>query len=184
MKTSHTFRSHKFGQDDIRGKISYLYTAKQKHFSVTIDCIRFPIRRFPLYTYSMHLTHLVVKWLRRYKSLVGYHKQKYISPSYYTSFFSCLSLSLLLKPTTPIFSTISLEFGSIGMALSVKLGSKQYWDILSLYKRIHRKFLSKLFLTTFFGIFKEFRIIRKRKVGYDVTNTSLECRNKLEFCVF
>ena len=31
---------------------------------------------------------------------------------------------------------------------------------------------------------KEFRIIRKRKVGYDVTNTSLECRNKLEFCVF
>ena len=23
------------------------------HFSVTVDCVRFPIRRFPLYTYSM-----------------------------------------------------------------------------------------------------------------------------------
>ena len=25
-------------------------------FSVTIDCVRFPIRRFPLYTYSMVVT--------------------------------------------------------------------------------------------------------------------------------
>ena len=33
-----------------------------------------------------------------------------------------------------------------------------------------------------FSFRKEFRITRKRKVRYDVTNTSLECRNKLEFC--
>ena len=33
--------------------LTYARTSLMTSFSVTIDCVRFPIRRFPLYTYSM-----------------------------------------------------------------------------------------------------------------------------------
>ena len=49
---------------------------------------------------------------------------------------------------------------------------------------IDLKFSGKITPGMKMGLGKEFRIIRKRKVRYDVTNTSLECRNKLEFRLF